>query len=141
MKKCRSWRRDTNVWLWTWQVVGSIPIRVNEILNIFTSLFGCWGTARRWFPPPTTQCIQNSAENGKRSVLTLGSLWQLYSVRDTAWNKRQDIKHTQINMTTKIIKNSFLETFCNQNKKQVTYFHYLRIHTYFVILVSIEFSI
>ena len=40
----------------------------------------------RWVLPLNTQCLQNSAESGERSVLTLGSLCLPCCVRDTAWS-------------------------------------------------------
>ena len=76
-------------------VVGSISTRGNEIfiyIYIFISSFWCRGKARCWVPPLNTQCFQNSAESGERSVLILGSLCLCpmstyeYYVRDTAWS-------------------------------------------------------
>ena len=42
----------------------------------------CRGKARRWVPPLNTQCLQNLAESGERSVFTLGSLCLPSCVRD-----------------------------------------------------------
>ena len=42
--------------------------------------------ARRWVLPLNTQCLQNSADSGERSVLTLGSLCLPSCVRYTAWS-------------------------------------------------------
>ena len=41
---------------------------------------------RHWVPPVNTQCLQNSAESGERSILTLGSLCLPCCVRDIAWS-------------------------------------------------------
>ena len=41
---------------------------------------------RRWVLPLSTQCLQNSAETGERSILTLGSLCLPCYVWDTAWS-------------------------------------------------------
>ena len=68
------------------KVVGSIPTREREIfIYIYISISSLWcrGKARRWVPPFDTQCLQNSAEYGERSVLTLGlpcCVWE------TAWS-------------------------------------------------------
>ena len=73
------------VWLSTWLIVGSIPLEDMKYLFkcIFTlltllyiSFFSLWcpGKARRWVTPLNTQSLQNSAESGERSLLTLGSL-------------------------------------------------------------------
>ena len=41
---------------------------------------------RRWVLSLNTPCLQNSAESGERSVLTLGSLCLPCCVRDTVWS-------------------------------------------------------
>ena len=81
------------VWLWNRLVVFSIPARGNEYkmnifiyIYIFIPLLWCRGKARRWVPPHNTQCLQNSAECGERSVLTLDSPCLPCCVRDTAWS-------------------------------------------------------
>ena len=61
----------------------------------FTLIFlflrsGVEGKARRWVLPLNTQCLQNSAESGERSVLTRGSLCLSYYVRDTAWSWKKN---------------------------------------------------
>ena len=63
--------------------------RGNEIFTnfyIFISSFWCRDRARRWVPPLNTQCLHNSAENGKRCVLTLGSFYVPCCVRNKAWS-------------------------------------------------------
>ena len=50
--------------------MGSIPIRGNEVFNIFISSLCCQGKERRWI---NTQCLQNSTRNGKWSVIELNS--------------------------------------------------------------------
>ena len=54
--------------------------RWNIYLNLyFHSSLWCRGQARRWVLPLNTQCLQNSAESGERSVLTLdGYLVSVY---------------------------------------------------------------
>ena len=57
--------------------MGSIPTRGSEIfmyIYIFISSLWCRGKARPCVPPLSTQCLQNLAESGERSVLTLDSL-------------------------------------------------------------------
>ena len=51
----------------------------------FSSLW-CRGKSRRWVLPLNKRCLQNSAESGERSVLTLDSLCLPCCVRDTAWS-------------------------------------------------------
>ena len=76
------------VWLWTWHaLVGSIFTRGNEINNIFISSLWCRDKARRWATAVITQYLRNSAVNGQRRVLTLGSLWLPSCLRYTADNK------------------------------------------------------
>ena len=77
------------VLLYNRQVVGSIPTRGDGIFTyiyIFISLLWYSGKARCWVLPLNTPCLQNSAESGKWSVLTLGSLCLPCCVRDTAWS-------------------------------------------------------
>ena len=50
----------------------------------------CRRQARRWVLPLNTPCLQNSAESGERSVLTLGSLCLPCSVWDTAWSWKKN---------------------------------------------------
>ena len=60
------------VWLKNRMVVGSIPTRGDEIFfKTYISIYSLWcrGKARRWVLPLTTQCLQNSAENGELNVL------------------------------------------------------------------------
>ena len=69
--------------------MGSNPTRGDKIFTyiyIFISSLWCQGKVRRWFPPFNTQCLQNSAKIGERSVLTLGALCLPCCVRDTAWS-------------------------------------------------------
>ena len=47
------------------------------------SPFWCRDKARRWVPPLNTQCLKNSTESGKRSVIALGSL----CLPSTAWSR------------------------------------------------------
>ena len=47
-------------------------IYLNVYLNFLRSAVEV--KAQRWFPAFNTQCFQNSADNGKRSILILGSL-------------------------------------------------------------------
>ena len=55
--------------------------------NIYlNSSLWCRGKERRLVPPLSTQCLQNSAESRKRSVLALGFLCLACCVRDTAWS-------------------------------------------------------
>ena len=68
------------VWLQNRLIVGSIPTRGHNLYFHFIAL------ARRWVQPLNTQCLQNLAESGERSVLTLGSLYLPCCVRDTAWS-------------------------------------------------------
>ena len=59
----------------------------NIYLHLYFHFFALvWGKARRWVPPLSTQCLQNSAESEERSVLRLGSLCLPCRVRDTAWS-------------------------------------------------------
>ena len=60
-------------WLW-----------VRSALEQMKHLFWCRGKARRRVPPFNTQCLQNLAESGERSALTLGSLCLPCCVRDAA---------------------------------------------------------
>ena len=53
---------------------------------IFFSSLWCRGKARRWDLSLNTQCIQNPAESGERSVLILDSICLPCYVRDTAWS-------------------------------------------------------
>ena len=46
----------------------------NIYLNLFFHSLWCPGKARRCVAPLNTQCPQNSAGSGERSILTLGSL-------------------------------------------------------------------
>ena len=67
-------------WLW-------VRSPQEEIKYLFTFIFsflrsGVEAKARRWVPPPNTQCLQNSAESGQRSVLTLGSFCLHCCVRE-----------------------------------------------------------
>ena len=59
--------------IWRLVVVGSIPTRINEIFNIFTSTHCAQGEARFCIPPLNTQCLHISAESEEWNVLTLGS--------------------------------------------------------------------
>ena len=52
--------------------------KLNIYLNVYFHLCRCR------VPPLNTQFLQNSAESGRRIVLTLGSLCQTCCVRDTA---------------------------------------------------------
>ena len=51
------------------RVVGLMPTRGNEILNIFVSLFWYRGKAQRWISPFNTQRLQNPAKSGERKCL------------------------------------------------------------------------
>ena len=80
-----SWRRGTKCdwktdWLWV-----RFPLEEMKYLLKFIFPFLRSGAeARRWVLPLNTQCLQNSAESGERSVLTLGSLCLPCCMRDTA---------------------------------------------------------
>ena len=56
-------------------------MRWNIYLNLYFAL-----VSRRWVLLHNTQCVENSAENGELSVLTLGSLCLPCCVQDTAWS-------------------------------------------------------
>ena len=80
-KRGQSWRRGTKCdYKSNW--FGFDPhLRRWIYLNLyFRSSLWCFGKARHWVPPFNTQCVHNSAEGGKRSVLTLGSLCLPYCV-------------------------------------------------------------
>ena len=89
-------------------VVASIPTRGDEIFTqIYISISSLWcrSKARRLVLPFNAQCLQNLAESGEQSVLTLGSLCLPCCVRDTAWSwinyykKRQKkVKAEMINL-------------------------------------------
>ena len=46
----------------------------------------CRGKAQCWVPLLNTQCLQNSAKSGKRSVLTLDTLCLPCCEQDTGWS-------------------------------------------------------
>ena len=77
-------------YLLLWMFVGTIPTRGDKIFTyIYISISSLWcrGQARRWVLLHNSQCFQNSAESGKRNVLTLlGSLCLACNMRDTAWS-------------------------------------------------------
>ena len=56
---------------------------LHVFLLFFISSLWCLDKAWRWAPPLNTQCFQNLAASGERSVLTLGSLCLPCCVRDT----------------------------------------------------------
>ena len=93
-----SWCKGTSVWLLTRQVVDSISTWGNEIYEYFRSSLWCRDKTRSWVPAFKTQSLQNSVEIGKWDVLTLGSLWLSYYMRDTAWSYKNINKRTVVNI-------------------------------------------
>ena len=84
----RSWRGGTKCDCKIDSLWVRSPLEEMKYLFIYIFISSLWrrGKARRWIPPLNTQCLQNSAESGERSVSTLGSLCLPYCVRDTAWS-------------------------------------------------------
>ena len=77
VKKDQSWHSATKCdckrdWLWIRFPLEEIKYLLKFIFPFFRS--GTKVKARRCISPLNTQCLQNSAENGEWSVLTLGSL-------------------------------------------------------------------
>ena len=64
-------------WLWA---------LVKEMKYLLKFIFPFLRSARRWVLPLNAQCLQNWAESGERSVLTIDSLCLPCCVRDTAWS-------------------------------------------------------
>ena len=103
------------MWLLNRLIVGSIP-HSRKMKYLFTFIFsflrsGVRGKARRWVQPLNTQCLQNSAERGERSALTLSSLCLPCCLRDTAWslyNTKEDKLTNLIQIDT--IKTGFYQT-------------------------------
>ena len=85
----QSWRRGTKrdcktEWLWVRSPLEEMKYLLKFIFPFLRS--GVEAKARRWVLPLNTQCLQNLAESGDRSVLTIGSLCLPCFVRDTAWS-------------------------------------------------------
>ena len=102
----QSWRRGTEY------VVGSIPTQGDKIFTytyIFISSLWCLGKVRRWVLPLNMQSLQNSAENGKRCVLTLSSLCLLcagFSVKLIYFQVKMNLwtKHFHVSLQKQIMK-------------------------------------
>ena len=80
----QSWRSGTKCdckidWLWVRSPLEEMKYLPKFIFPFLRS--GIETKARRWVPPLNTQCLQNPAESGERSVITLCSLLSDLSVK------------------------------------------------------------
>ena len=99
------------IYLWIYNINFLFIKRVTIYTKSFTYI-----KARRWVLPLNTECLQNPAESGERSVLTLVSLCLPYCVRDTAWSWfnliRLRLSIRQANVTTALLQYRITKPVC-----------------------------
>ena len=106
------------LWLQNRLVVGSIPIRGNEIfiyINIFIYSLWCRVKAQSLH----LQWLQNSAKNGERSVLTLSYLCLPCCVRDTAWSWLYFFPYKTVSFISGGIHKVWIKMPCHENSMKM----------------------